>query len=50
MKIENGKFVELTEVELFSLYLERGMDFVMDFYEYKRRMESTGCVITKQGD
>ena len=35
MKIENNKFVELTEAELFSLYLERGMDDAMDFHEYR---------------
>ena len=43
MKVENGKIVEVTENELFSLYLERGMDDVMDFREYRRRMESAGC-------
>ena len=45
MKIENNKFVELTEAELFSLYLERGMDDVMDFHEYRNRMKDSGCKI-----
>ena len=45
MKIENNKFVELTEAELFSLYLERGMDDVMDFHEYINRMKDSGCKI-----
>lgn len=43
MKVENGKIVEVTENELFSLYLERGMDDVMDFHEYRWRMEKAGC-------
>lgn len=43
MKVEDGKIVEATENELFSLYLERGMDDVMDFHEYRRRMEHAGC-------
>jgi hypothetical protein len=45
MKVENGKIVEATEGELFSLYLDRGMDDVMDFNEYKYRMEKAGCVV-----
>ena len=49
MKIENNKFVELTETELFSLYLERGMDDVMDFHEYRNRMEDCGCKIIEGG-
>lgn len=43
MKVEDGKIVEATENELFGLYLERGMDDVMDFHEYRRRMEKAGC-------
>ena len=49
MKIEKGKIVELTEAELFSLYLDRGMDDCMDFHEYRRRMEAAGCAV-KEGD
>ena len=49
MKIENGKIVELTEAELFSLYLARGMDDCMDFHEYRSRMEAVGCQV-KDGD
>ena len=45
MKIDNGKIVELTEAELFSLYLARGMDDCMDFHEYRRRMEAVGCEV-----
>lgn len=45
MKIENGKIVELTEGELYSLYINRGYDDCMDFHEYKARMEKAGCVI-----
>lgn len=49
MKVENGKIVEVTEDELFSLYLERGMDDVMDFHEYRWRMEKAGCRV-KDGE
>jgi hypothetical protein len=49
MKVENGKIVEITENELFSLYLEREMDDLMDFHEYRYRMEAAGCVV-KDGD
>lgn len=49
MKTENGKIVEITESDLFSLYLDRGMDDIMDFYEYRRRMEAAGCVVTEGG-
>lgn len=49
MKVKNGKIVEITENELFSLYLEREMDDLMDFHEYRRRMEVAGCVV-KDGD
>lgn len=46
MKVENGKIVEITEDELFGLYLKRGMDDIMDFNEYTRRMKASGCIIT----
>lgn len=45
MKVENGKIVELTESELFKLYMARGYDNCMDFNEYRYRMEKAGCVI-----
>ena len=49
MKIENGKIVEITEKELFRLYLLRNFDDLMDFREYRYRMERAGCVV-KDGD
>lgn len=45
MRIENGKIIEITENELFVLYLKRGMDDIMDFHEYKRQMKSAGCTV-----
>lgn len=45
MKIENGKIVELTEDELFDLYLKREMNDVMGFNEYKTQMKNTGCIV-----
>ena len=49
MKVENGKIVEATEDELFGLYLDRGMDDVMDFHEYENRMQKAGCVVKDGG-
>ena len=46
MKIIINKIVEATEDELFDLYLKRGMDDIMDFNEYTRKMEQAGCVVT----
>lgn len=48
MKTENGKIVEITEGDLFGLYLDRGMDDIMDFHEYRRRMEAAGCVVKEE--
>lgn len=45
MKIENNKIIEITENELFDLYLKRGMDDIMDFNEYKRQMDKAGCKV-----
>lgn len=45
MKIENGKIVEATENEMFSIYLDRGFDNVMDFHEFLYRIKKAGCVI-----
>lgn len=45
MKVENGLIVEITENELFSLYLERELEDAISFYDYKNRMEAAGCVI-----
>ena len=48
MKVENGKIVEATEAELLRLYLDRGYDDCMDFYEYLYRMEKVGCVVKEE--
>ena len=48
MKTENGKIVEITEGDLFKLYLDRGMDDIMDFNEYRHRMEAAGCVVKEE--
>lgn len=49
MKTVDGKIVSITEDELYTLYLSRGMDNCMDFHEYCWRMEDAGCKITKAG-
>ena len=45
MKVEDGKIVEITNNELFSLYLSREMDDLMDFNEYVYRMKEAGCIV-----
>lgn len=50
MKIENGKIVEVTKDELFHLYLKRGMDEVMSYYEYRDRMIECGCKVVEDSE
>lgn len=45
MKTDNGKIVEITETELYDLWLKRGMDDIMSFTEYMLRFESLGTVV-----
>lgn len=45
MVIHDGKIVELTEEDLFCLYLDREMDLCMDFFDYRNRMEAAGTRI-----
>ena len=47
MKVSDGKIVEITESELYGLYLERNYDAMMDFKEYRYRMEEAGCKVLK---
>lgn len=47
MKVEKKKIVEITESELFDLYLKRGMDEIMSFPDYKWSMERAGTKVTK---
>ena len=47
MKVNDGKIAEITEAELFGLYLDRDMDNEMDFREYKARMREAGCLIVE---
>ena len=49
MKVENGKIVEITESDLFRLYLDRGMDDIMDFNQYRKNFENAGCVVIDWG-
>lgn len=48
MKVENGKIVEITEQELFRLYLDRGYDDCINFHEYKTRFVAAGAKIIKE--
>ena len=45
MKVSDGKIVEITEVELFSLWLDRGMDDIMSFPDYRAQFKTAGCVV-----
>ena len=48
MKVEDGLIVEITENELFSLYLERELEDALSFYEYKQRIREAGCVVIEE--
>lgn len=45
MKVSDGKIVEITETELFDLWLERGMDDLLSFPDYIRSFQSAGCKV-----
>lgn len=48
MKIEDNKIVKATEYELYNLYLVDEMDDIMDFNEYKAKMERAGWVVVDE--
>lgn len=50
MKMENGKIIEITEDELFSLYLKRGFDDIMSFPDYVEKFKAAGCCVLAGGD
>lgn len=45
MKLENGKIVEATEMELISYWLSRGYDDIINFDTYKFICEKNGTKI-----
>ena len=46
----DGKIIEISYNELFSLYLRREMDLIMDFPDYVRAMQHAGCVVKEEND
>ena len=48
MKIESDRYIELTEKELTSLYLENGFENIMSLVEYRIAMENSGCKIVEE--
>ena len=49
MTVNSNKITEITDDELYALYLRRGMDELMDFYEYRRRMRQAGVLVIEGG-
>ena len=49
MKVKNGKITEATEDELFEVYLKRGFDDIMSFYDYKAQCMRLGTKIVEEG-
>lgn len=49
MKIENGKILEATELELYYFYLTRGWDELYSFPEYKCLCKEQGSKIIEEG-
>lgn len=48
MKIENNKVIEVTESELFTIYLEKGYDDLFSFDDYKQHCKELGTKITDE--
>lgn len=45
MKVSDGKIVEISEAELFDMWLERGMDDLMSFPDYVHSFRTAGCKV-----
>lgn len=51
MKEKDGKIIEITESELFELWLKREMCDIYSFKAYKTMFEDAGCtVIDEESD
>lgn len=50
MKIRDNKIVEATEDELFSVYLENGLDEFLSFPIYMERCKEFGTKIIEDSD
>lgn len=48
MKIENGRYVELTMSELMDLYFNNDWDEVFSINEFKNNFISSGCKIIEK--
>lgn len=48
MTTNNDRITEITDDELYALYLRRGMDELMDFYEYRRSMRQAGVLVIEE--
>lgn len=49
MTVNNDRITEITDDELYALYLWRGMDERMDFNEYKSRVRQAGVLVIEGG-
>lgn len=45
MKVTDGKIIEITETELFELWLKREMCEICSFRAYKLMFKEAGCVV-----
>ena len=44
---ENGKIKEISENEVFCMFIDNEYYMAMDFYEFRNRLEESGAKITK---
>ena len=44
---ENGKIKEISENEVFCMFIDNEYYMAMDFYEFRSRLEEAGAKITK---
>lgn len=49
MLVKGHKIIEATEQELFELYLQRGLDDIMDFPAYLRELRHLGVKVIEEG-
>lgn len=50
MKKADNKIIEATENELYNVYLQKGYDEVMDFYDFLYQCQKLGTKIITEGE
>lgn len=48
MKVIDGKIVEITDEELFRVYLSREIDEIMSYRQFKDEFKELGCIVIEK--